>query len=226
MAPKAFLETQTKANLIDLQKLDIWSLGMTMFLLLNPNTSHPYNIEMDEQRGVRAIEVLRRCMEQKRLPKHSKKYEDLKNRSWKPLMELFYTCSKFQAKLRPTAENVLQQLVNHYVQIEKLLVSQASVTEAIDLPYVKESNKRSMDTSQSTLNACSFLCILIADKIMRLPKEDVNIAHVTQDVILNFPEVINSNRSSDAYYSIDEAYKVMLTCGAIEPCDFIVELPC
>ena len=42
MAPEIKLEDLKLAGKEDLEKADIWSLGLMMFSMLNPNLSHPY----------------------------------------------------------------------------------------------------------------------------------------------------------------------------------------
>ena len=44
MAPELHVPTNNKLSLEDLMKADIWSLGMTLFVLLNQGILYPYQI--------------------------------------------------------------------------------------------------------------------------------------------------------------------------------------
>ena len=47
MDPEIHLEELALAGQEDLMKADIWSLGLTMFSIVNPNLSHPYVAEFE-----------------------------------------------------------------------------------------------------------------------------------------------------------------------------------
>ena len=48
MAPEIVLESRkiTTATLEDMKAIDVWALGMTLFSILNPDTSFPFEIEL------------------------------------------------------------------------------------------------------------------------------------------------------------------------------------
>ena len=48
MAPELLVSTNAKLSLEDHMKADIWLLGMTLFVLLNPDILYPYQIETDQ----------------------------------------------------------------------------------------------------------------------------------------------------------------------------------
>ena len=47
MAPEALVSDGRTADIVTLKAMDIWSLGMVMFNLLNPGEAYPYKHEMD-----------------------------------------------------------------------------------------------------------------------------------------------------------------------------------
>ena len=51
MAPELLLSNSTKLSLEDLMKADIWSLGMTLFVLLDLDILYPYQIEADQSQS-------------------------------------------------------------------------------------------------------------------------------------------------------------------------------
>ena len=47
MAPEIYLENLRFTGQEDLKKADIWSLGLMMFAIINPNLTHPYSAEFE-----------------------------------------------------------------------------------------------------------------------------------------------------------------------------------
>ena len=46
MAPEIHLDQLTNASQTDLKKMDIWSLGILAYSMINPNLSNPYRKEL------------------------------------------------------------------------------------------------------------------------------------------------------------------------------------
>lgn len=61
----------------DLKAMDVWSLGMTFFHLLNPGTRHPFSYEIDGSSAVSVIDQLKSFFVNKQLPNHMDKYVDM-----------------------------------------------------------------------------------------------------------------------------------------------------
>jgi serine/threonine protein kinase len=70
MAPEALLETATTASISQLMCMDIWSLGMTLFHLINPDISFPYSAEVNSQSDMSAVDVLKKCVAEHVLADH------------------------------------------------------------------------------------------------------------------------------------------------------------
>ncbi len=68
-------------------------------------------------------------------------------------------------------------------------------------------SQESIESTQGTHNACSFLTLLIAEKL--LGNVNADLSSVTHDVILNFPNEVNDVRSEERMYSIDEAITLL-----------------
>lgn len=77
MAPEALLGTASSADVNDLKAMDVWSLGMTFFHLLNPGTRHPFSYEIDGSSAVPVIDQLKSFFVNKQLPNHMDKYVDM-----------------------------------------------------------------------------------------------------------------------------------------------------
>lgn len=95
MAPEIQLDDLKLAGQEDLKKADIWSLGLMMFSMINPNLSHPYCTEF-EQSGVPFSEkVLKDSLRRHQLPSCDIKYESFRITQWWQIDEVFKLCAKF-----------------------------------------------------------------------------------------------------------------------------------
>ena len=210
MAPEAFLESLPRASLSDLLFMDIWSLGMTIFHLINPNAKFPFEEELTGQ--AKPKKRLKELLGQNQLPKDKPKYDYLRSSSWKNLCSICYKCVTYEPENRPTADVVFDMSLNSCVDIQHLGISQNdidSLKTQEDLP------------SNTSINGCTFLSILIADKMLRNSSTILEPKVIATDFILNFPVQINCIRSVDKHYSIDEAYNIMKLCGTIiKPLEF------
>ena len=96
----------------DLQKADIWSLGLLVYLLINPNLTNPYRGEF-EQAGIPFTQnAMKDLLRRKQLPSHDSKYADLRKSTWWQLEDVFKSCARFDPKSRPTAAEALRLLDN------------------------------------------------------------------------------------------------------------------
>lgn len=217
MAPEALCGEQPSADISDLQQMDIWALGMVLFHLINPNAMAPYAAELEGGPHKKALEEVKLKMLQGKLPNQLPKYSEIRTTKWKPIVSAFTSCCVFAPAIRPSAEEVVQTLVNSHVNIETLLISQSTVCTSTE-------NEPELSTCElPTLNACSFLSLIIADKI--LSQKLTTLPKLTQECILTFPNEVNLLRSSDKYYSTDEAYKILKACGRIENRDMTIVIP-
>lgn len=109
MAPEIILESRklSTASLEDMKAIDIWALGMTLFSILNPDTSYPFEIQVKSTfpataNGPARFElVLQEKMEGKLKPTFSRKYHRLQASMWIDIEEMFEICTNYDASLRP-----------------------------------------------------------------------------------------------------------------------------
>ena len=112
MAPEIQLEELKIARQEDLEKADIWSLGLLMYSLINPNLPNPYRREF-EQAGIPfSVSAMKGVLRRKQLPRHDSKYENLLKSQWCQIEDVFNSCARFDAKSRPTAAEALRLLDN------------------------------------------------------------------------------------------------------------------
>lgn len=48
----------------DLKKIDMWAFGMVLFLLINPDLTHPYELDIDGDETTIGIDELARFINQ------------------------------------------------------------------------------------------------------------------------------------------------------------------
>ena len=100
-------------SLEELKYGDIWSLGMVLFMLLNPDQEFPYSQEMEDHNvecTSEARDVMRKLMEKKKPPEHSTKYDCLHDAQWSCINEAYEMCTSFQPSQRASAHDVLTVL--------------------------------------------------------------------------------------------------------------------
>ena len=112
MAPELQLEELKIANQEDLEKADIWSLGLLVYSMINPNVSNPYRSEF-ERAGIPFSEkAMKDFLRGKQLPSHDDKYDSIRKTQWSQLANVFKSCAQFDPRSRPTAAEILHLLNN------------------------------------------------------------------------------------------------------------------
>ena len=114
MAPEALSsENKQKASIEQLKEMDIWSLGMVFFNLLNPDAQYPYSSEMDRMiPSVDSIQALKDLHKSLLVPNHSHKYKTEQEGAWKSIDTVFRMCATFIPANRPCANNLVHILKN------------------------------------------------------------------------------------------------------------------
>jgi serine/threonine protein kinase len=123
MAPEAFDGSDFKAHVQNLFAMDVWSFAMTLFQLLNPNIRHPYAVEMDTKpNDMDCLDMLKQLHRIKALPRNDCKYSQFQKSVWLPLQNVYNRCAQYSTVDRPLAKDIVQMLVNEYVEIHRLVV--------------------------------------------------------------------------------------------------------
>ena len=92
MAPELLVSTNTKLSLEGLMKADIWSLGMTLFVLLNPDILNPYQIESDQSQSYDLASFKKLITEKfasETMPQMSLNYEKKQMLDWLQILQIF-----------------------------------------------------------------------------------------------------------------------------------------
>lgn len=112
MAPEIHQhEAQTPKSIDDLKSIDIWALGMTFYMLLNPNVKYPYEKEINDikRTGV-TTNLVQNVINKGELPSHDLKYQTLRDTTWKKLTNVYDSTAQFSVLCRPTVQEIWKLL--------------------------------------------------------------------------------------------------------------------
>lgn len=236
MAPEICTSNLATANQSDLKKMDIWSLGLVAFAMVNPNLMNPYCKEAERLGGNYSVETMKCIMLTQQLPQHDQKYESVRVTQWWQVVEVFTMCAKFDPDSRPSAEEVLRSIniddPEASLLIKPLTVSQNTALENFDVAVAHQlENESSVLPTEKNLgpeephvlnegtNACAFLAIVICDKILGQQKtvllSHTDLTELADDVIKEFPEKVNKFRDPSKTYDKSEAKTILETNGLL-----------
>ena len=232
MAPEIVLESRklATATLDDMKAIDVWALGMIFFSVLNPDTSFPFEIELKSASATTANDparfqsLLQEKMEGQLKPSSSTKYHRLQASLWVSIEKMFEMCTNYDASLRPSAQEVLSQLKatttkGNPGKYTSLKVSQSTPMEEAD-ERLAEALERSKSNAVNDLagiapandgtNACTFLCLVAAQKIINATQEEeMNdnwpelVPRIFQEMILHDLESLNTFREKRHYDALE-----------------------
>lgn len=195
MAPEIHLQHFFQAGQEELRNADIWSLGMVMYTLINPNLGGPYRNEFEQLGVTNSEEAFKKNMKRQKLPEHDSKYEALRVTEWWQIEQAFKSCCTFDPTSRPSASHVLGLFnCNHpeqLFQLYPLSVSQATALEQHDHEVAMAVNSANsfdqgayIDGSETSpgfddlvmdvdpplsngVNCCAFLALGVCDRFVQ-----------------------------------------------------------
>lgn len=248
MAPELFVKEfqLPSASLEDLKKADVWAYGMIVFCLANPGLKHPFDINMRaKDRSENPLDLLKKLTKSKEKPISQPKYAARQAGEWRDLLRIYESCTEFLPSLRPNIKDVIKDIRSKSSsgpqEVEKnlvihLKVSQSSFLESFDANIAAQIQDGTTNRTDATVNAslndgtnaCSFLCIKIADEIFANETTSTweEIASVSETVITTLPQAINNSRNVALNYDVLEAYRVLKSNGCLTSLyQFSEELP-
>ena len=154
MAPEIYLENLRFAGQEDLKKADIWSLGLMMFAIINPNLTHPYSAEFERSGISFSDNALTDFLKRQELPCHDNKYEYFRITQWWQIEEVFKLCAKYDPRSRPTPAEALRLLDRNQPEASLRLVNLS----------VNQSSAQTPENDGT--NCCAFLAMSICDRIV------------------------------------------------------------
>lgn len=206
----------------DMKKADIWSLGMLMFCLINPNCKLPYGIEgKSAMKYETFLSFVKKNISKGIKPLNDPEYDALRASNWANLSEVYDDCLKKKADDRVS----MQQIKETLNQIDcsesyPLKVHQGTARiEAEERCLFYEANVNFVRPENDGTNACVFLSLKIAEAI--LSKKDQEFAErksKMESIITNFPKKVNPLRNDAIKYAVDDAYELLYKEKLIAKC--------
>ena len=114
MAPEMLVEEMRLplASAEDLKRADIWSFGMTLFVLLNRSSRYPYYGEIQEALKERKapIRTLENLFKNRKVPIEPFKHQNKHATDWFFVRKIWAKCIQFDPTARPTIEDVVKMI--------------------------------------------------------------------------------------------------------------------
>ncbi|CAB3989984.1 Mitogen-activated kinase kinase kinase A [Paramuricea clavata] len=221
-APETFSDDTRNGNrrllLADLKAIDVWSLGMVFFNLLNPDLKHPYQREITSARPKNVMEFLEHLVVSNNCgPQHSDKYSIKQATDWIPIWNTHKRCTSVNSSNRPKINEIVQDLERKEVldrcQDIPLSVSQNSILEEITMhttSHFEDDNE--IIISNDRTNSCSFLSVNFLD-----------IAALAEDVIKGTPFIVSPYRKKERQYDAMEAFQILRLLGVTDDEYYLTE---
>jgi len=94
------------ARMDDLKRMDIWSFGLVLYHLANPNIKYPYELEMDQGKYEDWDDCLKKSIKYELYPLTSPKYKERRENDWKTIDAASRACCAFNSVERPSLKRV------------------------------------------------------------------------------------------------------------------------
>lgn len=227
MAPEIHMGLLTSATQLDLQKTDIWSLGLLVYSLVNPNLANPYLKESENVVYRFDMETMKKFMQSQQLPSNDEKYESLRVVRWWQIDDVFSMCAKFDPNCRPGTAEVLSRIENPDASLtmKQLSVSQSTAIEKNDVNIAQQlqinGSRHNPDLSLSQVfiddgtNSCTFLAVKLCDMFLDQHKNGelhlswTDMSRTADKVIREFPRKIHALRDTSKTYDASEVMTIL-----------------
>ena len=203
------------ANPEDLKRADIWSMVMSIFIVLNPSLRQPFQENM---KNTDATEnMLKDLLRLKSAPEAPSENEMNTAVHYQTLRNLFYRSFNYNPDKRPDAKTMLETIeieIDTKIQHLNLKNSQNTALEEADRKVSLGAEFEAPDNDGS--NCCTFLSLAVIDKLHGREKIDDNaICSEIEDIITSFPKLVNPHRSTEKFYDAYEAHDIMKKAGLL-----------
>ena len=205
MSPEILLPERTSGplSMADLMRADVWALGMVFFNLVNPSQRYPYLAEVQKAKVTRRIDDIKMFVSElhrkEAKPVMDSKYQKQRATVWREVEAVHLAATTFPTRARPTLEELdaILKMPDHCDCCFDLKFSQNSALEKSDAQVAVEcaNGKQApgfVDVPNNGTNACAFLAIKIADKIINVFDQKIpsngfrSIAEVAEQIIWFF----------------------------------------
>ena len=248
MAPEIHNNTLKNANLEDLKRTDIWSLGILAYAAINPNLINPYHKEAEDLGRPLTMDTMKLFTQIQQLPTHDLKYESIRVTEWWQLEEIFQMCAKFEPSFRPSTSEILQvfnfQNLEDSLTIKSLNVSQSTALEKKDNEFATimqlsenteiqaefDTNADLNIVENDGTNACVFFALHVCDIFMQNVKNELclswdDLVGIGEETISTLPLKINAFRDMTETYDPVDA-KAILTSNNLLAANYELSEEC
>ena len=236
-APEAYLEPTKPMSQEALKNADIWALGLIMYCLINPDVDNPYGPVFVEAGVKENLDSLKHIFQKKQVPRQQPKDEFLRLSEWWQIEKAFNLCTKFDPESRPSARELFCTLSLNEPECSlnfmSLAVSQATalddsdhaLAECFDGSVANDVLPTGTSPENDGTNACVFLDLAICNRLLvnNIPLEWTDLKTTAEDIIINFPTVINNIRNIAELYEPISAYSLLREYSLLEECSLSEE---
>ena len=207
----------TSAGIDDLKRADVWSVLMTIFMILNPDQEFPFERDIDVTNKTTPellLNSIKSQLSKLQAPSESKKYLLLQATQYERLRSVFYENLQFNPKERMSIEVIREQLNSHGdLEFNPLPISQSSALEKYDHEVANMLQNSTVSDyglpNNDATNSCAFLSLGIIDKLISKKLSIPFLKETVSSVIINFPQKFNDFRTRDLV-DIYEAYLILM----------------
>ena len=210
-APELFSQKESTLSLQDLKAVDIWALGMLLFVTINPDLKYPYQMELEKVQTGSSLSLLERLISKNEKPAHSDHHCTQHAVNCLRLSKLYDHCTRFCPKDRPDAKYIADILSNEELSNTAnsrnlpLTVSQGSSVE----------NATCLDVPDDGTNGCAFMSVVFGDLLLCQNEKSTvskfqDIACLAEEVIIKSPLKFNPIREKSRHYDVSEAYALLV----------------
>ena len=211
-----------------LKAADVWAYGMIFFITSNPSVAYPYAAEMEEAMKEAPLkdcrEILQDILRSGHSPNMTVKYTKLQASFWSHILYLHERCTSFDYSNRfldiREVSNYLMESAAISFEHYSLSIHQGSAVEKKNLIIAEniaggfEPSGKFEVTNDGT-NACVFLALKICDTVFTEKSSGNQIqtqkafSDIAEEVIWNYPEILNPLRDISSLYTVLDAYTLM-----------------
>ena len=158
-APEIFCQNGSALSLVDLKAVDIWALGMVLFVIINPDLKYPFQMELERVQTGNCLSVLEGLISKNEKPAHSDHCCMQHAVNCLRLRKLSEYCTRFHPKDRPDAKYIVDVLTNEDLSNSRnlpLTVNQGTCIENATSSYVPGDGT----------NGCAFLSVVSGDHLL------------------------------------------------------------
>ena len=136
-APEIFCQNGSALSLVDLNAVDIWALGMVLFVIINPDLKYPFQMELERVQTGNCLSVLEGLISKNEKPAHSDHYCMQHAVNCLRLRKLSEYCTRFHPKDRPDAKYIVDVLTNETCQTAETYHSQSTKEPALRMQLAR-----------------------------------------------------------------------------------------